>query len=275
MKAQQQANLTGVRLPADWTELIKRSNGAVGVIPWEITYFAANDLNWRPSPTLQTYSAYNEFLDGWSADHFSGSEAPKFLLASFIEIDDRHPLWGAPATWQAVLRNYSLARPPTPGLPLLLQRRNESRREHWREIGQAEVGLNEWIEVPQTNSLLFADIDMTMSLVGSLRKTAYMIPAVTITFELSDGRAGYYRMIPDTARSGLLISTAPSTTGDVAALFRGGSSGNRPVRIQISGPGAHFFKNRATIRWKELVADSSNEPSPSTSESTPPAVDVE
>jgi hypothetical protein len=106
------ANLALDSLPREWRTRLK--GRIVGVAPWELALCRANGLTCVYPRTPQIYSAYTAGLDRWTAgpldrwtaDGYTGAGAPDFILMSFEAIDDRHPWYGAPATWRAILRNY-------------------------------------------------------------------------------------------------------------------------------------------------------------------------
>ncbi|MDQ3918799.1 MAG: hypothetical protein M3348_10010 [Acidobacteriota bacterium] len=245
---QSRANLAADRLPAEWVSRI-RTGKSVGTIPWEASYCVANNLTWDPFPTLQAYGAYKASLDQWSADHYGGARAPDFLLVDFLGIDERNLVLDTPATWRAILNNYEVVQRHEPPGPYLLQKRAQAQTENLTAVGQERIELGKWVTVPATGSLLYAFIDMRLRSIGLLSKTAFRIPPVEINLFYASGQLRRYRMIPDTARDGLLINYPPGSIEELDGLFAR-KGGDRVVKFLIAGPGAYYYDRACTLVWR-------------------------
>jgi hypothetical protein len=80
----------------------------VHVDPWEASAISAYDLEWRPLPVLQTYSAYTSTLDERNAAFLASRDAPRRILREnpAEEVNGRDRTLEAPATYRAILCNY-------------------------------------------------------------------------------------------------------------------------------------------------------------------------
>jgi hypothetical protein len=250
LREESDIHLAANRLPEDWVSGIRRQGGSIDAFPWEITYAPANDLGWNPNPVLQTYSAYTATLDDMSAAKYGGEEAPDFVVAEFKSIDMRHPLLGAPATVRELLRNYTLVDGQTdPGRMLL--RRVEPRFAGTSTPTRAEtVFMGEWVDLPRTDRLLFAEIDLRLTLRGRIREALFRVEPVSIEVAYADGHRETHRLVPATARNGLLMNFLPTSLDDWAGLYLG-SSRSRVARFRIGGTGALVYEPGFVVTWKE------------------------
>jgi hypothetical protein len=103
-----------VRIKPYQTSIIGTSN--VDIIPWEISEIFVNHLNYNPRPVIQSYSAYDRYLDQKNADKYSSASAPDFLLFSLMTIDDRYAFWDESITRRTMLSNYELIADNLPGI---------------------------------------------------------------------------------------------------------------------------------------------------------------
>jgi len=242
-------------LPTQWVNEISSHNGTVDVVPWEICYCPANNLHWNPNPVLQTYSAYTPYLDDWSARHYEGANAPDFLIVDFKDIDGRHVLMDAPATTRSIISNYELDQEDSQANRTLLQRKGQPLEVDLEAVDviKTEDGyVNQWISVPSSNYLLFVDVDMRLTLWGRAMKTAYRIPPVNIDLIYDSGKYSSYRIIPDTAKDGLLINYLPSSSEELSQLLAG-ISNDRVAMFRISGPGAAYYQRKISLSWEQLT----------------------
>ncbi len=96
-------NLALEKLPNKVTSFV--GNQKIDLIPWEISLVPANNLNWKPRPIFQSYSAYTTSLDNTNFRSLS-TEPREYIFYSFSSIDGRHPFFDQPATFFYVFCNY-------------------------------------------------------------------------------------------------------------------------------------------------------------------------
>jgi len=244
------ANLEADRLPAEWIRLIVENDAKVGTLPWEVSYCAANNLRWDPFPALQAYSAYKASLDQRSSEHYSGSQAPDFLLINFNDIDGRNLLLSTPETWRVILHNYALLKSESGKGVQLFKKKEQPVVSKLAIIGHETARLFEWVSVPPSDKMLYAFLEMRLRPLGWTSKTFYQIPPVTISVMYASGSYAGYRMIPDTARNGLLLNYLPTDKESLNRLFASKAT-DRVVRFKISGPGAWYYNKDFDLTWKE------------------------
>jgi hypothetical protein len=258
LATQDRENLTEDRLPESWLDEMELG-ASVGVVPWELNLIPANRLTWSPNPTLQTYVAFTSDLDRLTARHYRGDRSPTHVLVQFAEVDGRHPMQGAPAAFRTILRGYRPSglppSPPRAGLPvLLLERRPTPLTDPLEEAGSAPAEANRWLEVPQTDGLVFGRIDLQPTFVGRLARLAWQIPPLYLDARLQDGPTITVRLVPDTAGNGLLLGPLPLDLAQFEALLGGEpSSLPRVSRIRVRGPGAEMFEEPFEVTWETLA----------------------
>jgi hypothetical protein len=238
------------RLPPEWVTRIQEA-GDVGVIPWEISLAAANDLDWRPTPVIQTYHAYTDGLDQAVADDLT-TDGPPYLLLQFIEFDGRYPLWSAPEMWASIFSHYELVDTlgPAPGRePVALM----ARRENPIDLGltreaSTEARVGEWIDIPDEPGLVFTSIDMDRDIGGTLASFFWNIDPVLMDLRFEDGRVWAARFLPGTAGGRHLASYPPLLFDQLAAFLRGVMP-PRAVAFRIYGPGAGSFRPDLRVMW--------------------------
>ena len=228
--------------------------GSVDAIPWEIAFMPANDFPWQPNPVIQTYSAYTSDLDRRTGAHFASVEAPRSLLVLFTEIDARHPMLGAPATWRSILERYEPTGVPPEKGPwgevALLRRRSQPEGVEQRRIGATAGQIGRWIEIPRSNGLVFGSIKLRHDLGGRLASLLWRVDPVLLDLQLAEGGTITVRFLPSTAENGLLLNRVPMTLLELLDLYRG-SLPRELTAFRIHGPGAASFEPNFDVTWAE------------------------
>lgn len=247
---QSRSNLQPDRLPDRWSNVLHHTGSAVGILPWELSFAAANGLDWSPNPVLQAYSAYTPFLDKWSAAHYEGSKAPHYIIAQFLDVDGRNPLLSEPDTWRSVLANYRV-RDSDPKLgALLLEKVPEPSAVSMKRIGQTTATIGERITVPHSGRLVYAKFEMRQTLIGKVQSALVQAPPVYLGLLYGSGRTITYRFIPATAEDAVPISYVPWDIEGFKQLFSG-SAVDPVVAFEIYGPGAALYESKFRLIWLE------------------------
>lgn len=263
LSEQSQRNLSVLRLPDGWLDNVNRQHQTFDVIPWEINYCPANDLKWLPSPTLQSHTSYTVWLDDLNAGHFRNDNSPDFVLVSFAIIDSRPLLWETPATWRMLLNNYQVEKIKPESNLLMLKKKPPTTDPEWQTIGETVITPHQWEIVPDSESLIFAQLNLSLTVLGLLRKTAFRLPPVMMDVEYDDGHRMELRILPNVARNGLLINYLPRDLEELAKLFN--CQATTPIRrFRIMGRGADFLAQTIKVTWKKAVkpCEGMTKPSP-------------
>jgi hypothetical protein len=241
--------LRPLRLPRELAAPVRRADLGVDVLPWDLSYLAANDLRWVPNPTLQLYATYTSRLDAMAAEHFAGPRSPDLLFVDYIGIDGRDMLWDAPAAWRSILAGYEPD--PERKAPFIVARRRE-RPLTWRlePVGEARVKERQWVEVPAAvpGEWIFAEIHLEPSPTGRIERLLLGVPPVYVQTVDDQHRRRIVRILPETAGGGLLMSPASRNLGDLGAIWYRQPE-RRVLRFRIGGPGLRCFRGDVRVRW--------------------------
>jgi len=249
LDVQSETSLKKDLLPAEMLSIIRSGYGKVGVITWEICYCPANGLDWKPMFTLQSYVAYTSSLDLRDAANYSGEAAPEFLIVEFGNIDYRNVVLDTPAVWVNIFSNYEVVYRDDAGR-LLLKKRAQEAVETRRPMGSTTARAGTWIDIPPTDNLLFAKVDMKLNLKGRLAKTFFRVPPVYVDLLYESGKRVSYKLIVDTARNGLLINFLPNDTDELEGVFNGATF-DRVAKFMLRGNGINYYGDEIDITWEE------------------------
>jgi hypothetical protein len=225
------ANLASLKFPERLRQTI--GDRSVDVLPDETTIIAANELNWQPLPVIPTRLAYTQYLDGLNRDALQ--QDPRDLLLYHFELNgDRHPFYDAPATSFQIWCTYEIAPDlPTPLIQdaeadspiadlLALTPRDRDRCSPPATEQTLSVSWNQQNAISTAQgAIVHAAIHLRYSLWGRLTKLLFRLPPVQLTLWNSSGEASTYRILPDNAASGILLSPLPQTEREVEHWFRG------------------------------------------------------
>lgn len=81
-------------------------NQTVDIFPWEVAALYKNKLVYDPRPIIQSYSAYDEYLDSLNAEKIKSGKGPQNILYANDPIDIRVPFWEESITKRQILANY-------------------------------------------------------------------------------------------------------------------------------------------------------------------------
>lgn len=215
-----------LKLPAI---VLEKVNGkTIDVIPWEFSIIPANQLNWKPRPIIQSYSAYTEKLD--ELNYLSLSRSPRdYIFYHFQSIDRRHPFFDEPKTFSYVICNYRLTPKARyfqiPNIKLqmfLLEKQNASRCMEDGTGKSVSIPWNIFYELPtRNNSITRVRIEFQYSFVGKIMKMLFRIPPVSIRVNYLDGTQKDFRILQDNSANGVIISHLPRNTKEITEFFEG------------------------------------------------------
>jgi len=186
--------------------------GSVDTYPWETTYIAANNLNWRPRPVFQSYAAYTPWLDRKNAEFLNSGKAPRFIIwqlnhpaGEVGSIDGRYLLNDEPLTIFQILNHYDVIHKNNK--IALLERSLPDNLKEPKTIYTTDAKWNDWINVPfDGNGIVRANIRVKRKPLGSLKKLAYKEEETFITYRCQDLETRKFRLVLDNAISGVWIN---------------------------------------------------------------------
>ncbi|HEY1930681.1 MAG TPA: hypothetical protein VGG99_01590 [Acetobacteraceae bacterium] len=190
--------------------------GSVDLYGVDLARLFAAGLQWDPRPIIQSYSAYTPALEAENAAHLLGPRAPRNALYVTQVVDYRLPALDDAVSWPLLLSRYSIV--ALQGGFLQMVRAAQPRPVAFGRPATVQSRLNEWIDVPPGNGLLWAKIDMHPTVLGRLLLLAFKLPQVHIELRLADGRTIDHRYIPEIGQTGFLLSPYVGTTADFAMM---------------------------------------------------------
>lgn len=201
----------------------------VDAIPWDLSLMPANDLNWQPRRTLQSYTNYTEFLDTWTAEGLA-EQPPEAILYNFADLDGRHPFFSEPATFFHVLSHYQLSSQfpefiPTESMPNLMLLEPRESPLSWVEVGEVERRSLSWDDAMTLDlsegELLRASIAIKESFLGKIGKTLLRAAPVVMQVTYEDGTDATYRILPTTSENGVILSHLPRSPHEALMFWQG------------------------------------------------------
>jgi hypothetical protein len=179
-------------------------HGTVDAYPTAQGLILASGLQYRPRPAFQSYLTYTPELARLNTDFLTSPRAPDSILFDLAAIDGRFPPLEDAASWPLFLTHYNLT--DASKSLLLLERAPHPRAFSLTAISRKEPWLGEWVSVPQPPDPVWATLDLTSTAIGKILTSIYKPPPVEIEFKLASGLINRFRLVPDVARGGFLLS---------------------------------------------------------------------
>jgi hypothetical protein len=226
----------------------------VAVEPWETAAVWAYELDWRPLPVVQNYSAYTSHLDRLNAEAVESPDGPERILREnpqFVydefptpDLDGRFGGWDPPEQRRAALCHFA---PLTASLRWEVQARTSDRCGPSRPDGTVEGRYGEPVAVPVPGQGEVVYVRIRGAGVSGLEKVGNFLLHARSRHILLNGTTRF-RLVPETAEDGLLLA------GDPALVEIEGSYSPVPQAqtIEVEGPGGaltfEFFKMKVAAR---------------------------
>jgi hypothetical protein len=191
----------------------------VAIEPWEIGVAWAYELDWDPLPVFQNYSAYTSGLDRLNTEALLGPGGPERLLRENVglvypefptrSIDNRFPGWDPPEQARAALCNFSVLR-ATERWQVLA--RTPDRCGPSRPLGSVEASPGEAVHVPAPGpgEVVWARVGGVE--VGGLERVLTFLAHARTRHAIVNGTQSY-RLVPGTAKDGLMLRSSPGIGG--------------------------------------------------------------
>ncbi len=235
---------------------IKRLVGTepVDVFGHEQVYALLNDLNYRPRPVFQGYTAYTPRLIELNEDFYRGQTAPPFVLFKLQSFDHRFPPADDAGALKQILYNYEpIARE---GNHLLWKTRDGTHESpHLDVIVTNAAQFDQKVSLPRESPALWLEIDWEISTLGKLKELLFRPSVVRIRVTSAAGHEAVYRLARPVAQAGFLIAPLLGSQDDLVEVIhhRAGPE-QTPVAFQLEVPDAakRFFLPRFRYRLYSL-----------------------
>lgn len=191
--------------------------GTVDAVPGNVAPLILSGLRYRPRPVLESYSSYSPRLQKLDETFFNGPDAPDTLFLDISDIDNRLPMEATGPSLPVIGRWYDTV--DLDPLGLVLRRRAEPRAMIKTDLGEAEMRLGDWTNLPDYGGgLLLATFDWPRSLFGRILAFAYREPILGITLKSDSGQEYTYRFVPSMSEAGVVLAPLPVGDSRIAAL---------------------------------------------------------
>ncbi|OLE59084.1 MAG: hypothetical protein AUG74_16935 [Bacteroidetes bacterium 13_1_20CM_4_60_6] len=178
--------------------------GTVDVVMSETSLVYLEGLRYRPRPVIQSYAAYDAYLDQVNADKLQAPGAPDFILFHVHPGGDRYWFSEETRTRLAILQWYDdIGRFEN---FLVLKRRARSRTLLRSEgtSGQGRLGRPLGVS-SEPYTLTVGSFAVRYSLLGQLARILLQPPRLDVTLRLRDGASLRYRATVPLFRDGVVI----------------------------------------------------------------------
>ncbi len=231
--------------------LARIGQAPVSVFPWELSYGAANPINLRPMPMLQSYGADSAYLDRWNADLFEDpSRRPPLVLVEWDSIDGRHPFMDVPATFLSLYRGYTVD--SLHGSRLLIRSAKQPRFQQMVSLGATRIQAGTVVNVPDSPHPVLARLRMKLTASGEVNKFFWKIPEINLATFTRQGRFRMFRVVADVLNNAGAINFLPSSLSDLSVLLEKNVVADPVTRFLISGPGLRFYEAPIEVEFVSL-----------------------
>ncbi len=250
-------SIAGNRLP----EAIRKQIGdaTADIYPWDYTIVAANHLNWKARPVIQSYAAYTSWLDKRNANHFSGSDAPEYFIfglnnvtsdlngGRLESIDNRYLLNDEPQTLIELIKNYE--RIYSDENFLVYRKRKQALEIHSTVTKTQTSQWHKWIAIPDSAShftRLRLHLDLSFS--GKIKSFLYKDELYYMYFKTLNGSTLKYRIVPQNAVDGIWISPFYTSAGNQ-------SPPEKITEVLMTCSDKNMVKDSFSLEWEYFDAN--------------------
>jgi hypothetical protein len=189
----------------------------VAIEPWEIVVAWAYDLNWRPLPVFQNFTAYTAALDRLNAAAIEDTNGPQVLLRKMPSgpiplggregFFERQPNWDPPEQNLAAVCNF---------IPILSEgewqvlSRIPDRCHPPKLVASRSGEPGEAVPVPQAGRNELVVLRLEGAEIEGLERVGALLWRPSERHAVLDNGKYGYRLVPGTTGDGLIISADPS-----------------------------------------------------------------
>ena len=242
--------LSDSKLPDRFLERI--GDQSVDVVTWEISYIYSNQLTYNPRPVIQSYQAYNDYLDTLNRNKYNSVDSPEFILFEVRTINDQHPTFIESKIRLAMLANYQYVDLEDDDL-MLLQKRSEPLDYVELSAAGGTTQLDREIPLDRTEDLLLMSFDIQYNLLGKLSRTLYQPPPLYVTLTFDDGDQETFKAIKSVVNGEVQVNKFYKKAEQAVSLFGGpGEIDNHVISIRFHSPEAWGFKPDFSYSVKKI-----------------------
>ncbi|MGO9246039.1 MAG: hypothetical protein ACLP0A_01690 [Verrucomicrobiia bacterium] len=206
---------------------IKRLVGqeSVDVFGDEQAIALLNDLDYRPRPVFQGYSAYTPFLAACNRRFYLGPTAPAFVILKYQTVDDRFAAEDDAGALEVILRDYE---PVATEKEYMLWKRkavSQPLMPH-RLVREGTAMWGEPLPLLSDQCPVWIEVEIGSTWLGKLREFLYKPAKITMTLESIDHETRRYRLVRPLGRSGFMVNPAVCNLSDLMEMYKNPGKGN-------------------------------------------------
>lgn len=239
--------------PAYQDEELKALIGksSVDILPQEISKIYFNGLNYNPRPVIQSYSAYNEYLDNLNYKKYTSDTAPEFIIFSLTGIDDRFPFFDESKTKIALLSHYEVVRQVKSDI--VFKRRVKPRKVQCLVNEETFTAkMNNEIPIKNTPAINYFKVELEYSLLGKLKRLFYQPPQCHFTFVLFNNTRRTFRAAKPVLEAGVLVNKYINNTQEFQMFALSQGQLDPPVEKIIIGGDTTEGGFKPTIKIRQV-----------------------
>lgn len=215
--------------PAD--VLSRIGHKSVDIIPNEISEIYFNRLNYNPRPTLQSYQAYNQFLDDKNREKYLSATAPDFVVYGVESTDNKYAWGDETQTLLALLQRYKPVMIWDKRLLLEKQPITKALTPVKTENIKLRFGQDYNIPVDTTvNTIVVLKIKTTPTWFGKLLNLFFQPSHFVVTITTKDGKTASYNSMSVLLEKGLIVNSRIDNVQDVKQFFESASIENKAIK---------------------------------------------
>jgi hypothetical protein len=211
-------------------------NKTVDLVPNETSEIYLNKLNYNPRPIIQSYQAYNEYLDKKNQEKYLSATAPDFVIFGIESIDNKYAVGDETMTLVALLQRYEPIKVWQNRLLLKKKEQTKTLKLVKKSSAVWEMGksfpLNSVIKADSSNHKLLSIIKVktTYNWFGKLLNLFFQPPHLNIEIVTSKGEKTIYRTVPILLNKGLIVNAKMDDVVAVKQFFETGFVENKDIQ---------------------------------------------
>jgi hypothetical protein len=204
---------------------------SVDIVPNEVSEIYFNGLNYNPRPTLQSYQAYNQYLDNKNREKYLSDTAPDFVIYGVESTDNKYAWGDETLTLLALLQRYKPVKIWDNRLLLEKQPVIKTLKPIKSETVKLRFGQDYNIPVDTSvNTIRVLKIKATYNWFGKLLNLFFQPSHFVVTLTTEDGKKASYNSVSILLEKGLIINSKIDNVQDVKQFFESASLHDKAVK---------------------------------------------
>jgi hypothetical protein len=205
--------------------------GSVDIYTYDLSALLASNNQWDPRPIMLSYNAMTPTLAKLNEQHLRDADFPDWVLFDLMTLGGHLPSLDDGMSWPALLDNYTFV--SYDGRFVVMRKKTHLHAvSNYQEVLQGTFETGKAVDLPEMDSLMFAEIDLKPTLLGKLLTAVFRPPQLHIALELENGEKRRYRVISNEMVTGFLISPLVSNTNEFVPLVDGSDASKKDVKVR-------------------------------------------